>query len=505
MGLRSEKGLKIPGIQEALNRGIPAEKILLYIKAKYGISGIDDYLQAGEKPEKVLEAINKAWGEPSKSVGGFVENIGTSTKKLSSGMVEAVLEHPGATLGGMLNLAEGIAEYLVPGEQGSEKYVDAIGNMLMDRYGSPKKAWNSFYEDPVGVMSDISMVLGGLGTATGAAGKVAELGKLGKTGEVLGGVSKVASAASAATDPINLGYTAAGKLAAKGKLAENLYESALKPSMSGSKIGNTSGLIRTGLKEGIPVSERGLKRIQQTIKKLNKGIEESIKLDPNYPVSAKAVAARTGRSVREFGKQPIAGADIDEISAVRSQFLAEHTTPGTIPASKAQEMKKAAYKYLEEKYEKFGSAHVEAWKDIARGLKEELESRFPEIKAPNMREGELIELQQELFRAVRRNARKDVLPWGSLITGAATGIVTKELGAAAVAAVLHKTLSDPVLRSKLAIAINRAQKLNPGKFRAARIGTTMSRINAYLDDLATYIQTTADAEAAAEANPEAEQ
>lgn len=52
-----------------------------------------------------------------------------------------------------------------------------------------------------------------------------------------------------------------------------------------------------------------------------------------------------------------------------------------------------------------------------------------------------------------------------------------------VAGVMAKVLRDPALRSKLAIAINRAQQNDPARWGAPSMKSAIARVNAYADVL----------------------
>ncbi len=61
------------------------------------------------------------------------------------------------------NLALGTAQKIIPGEQESEKYADAVGKFVMDRYGSMDNFKRTLSRDPVGVLADTSAVFTGGG------------------------------------------------------------------------------------------------------------------------------------------------------------------------------------------------------------------------------------------------------------------------------------------------------------------------------------------------------
>jgi len=87
----------------------------------------------------------------------------------------------------------------VPAEY--EKYADAVGKFLVDRYGSAEAVKKTLASDPVGVAGDVSTVLSGGGIAAARAP-----GVIGKIGEA-------ASAAGRATNPLTLPMAATGKIA----------------------------------------------------------------------------------------------------------------------------------------------------------------------------------------------------------------------------------------------------------------------------------------------------
>jgi hypothetical protein len=54
-------------------------------------------------------------------------------------------------------------------------------------------------------------------------------------------------------------------------------------------------------------------------------------------------------------------------------------------------------------------------------------------------------------------------------------------------AFIHKVLESPAAKSRIAIAINRAQQLNPKKFGIPRMATALSRIDQYITSLKIQI------------------
>ena len=106
--------------------------------------------------------------------------------------VTAPVHSPVQTVKGLYALASGLVQKIMPGEQGNEQAVDAMGNFLKERYGSMEAIKKTLAEDPAGLLTDAAGVL------SGGAGMALKAGRLGK---VAGVTQKVARA----VDPIRLG------------------------------------------------------------------------------------------------------------------------------------------------------------------------------------------------------------------------------------------------------------------------------------------------------------
>jgi hypothetical protein len=137
-------------------------------------------------------------------------------------------------------------------------------------------------------------------------------------------------------------------------------------------------------------------------------------------------------------------------------------------AADAQAMKQGTYRVLRGKFGEQGSASVEAQKALARGLKEEIASQFPEIAKLNADESRLLDLQPVLEKAVNRISNHQAIGIGTPVAGAAAKAVTGSGGVAAVASVLKGVLDNPGVKSRLAIAISKSSKI-PVSQAAAKV------------------------------------
>lgn len=238
--------------------------------------------------------------------------------------------------------------------------------------------------------------------------------------------------------------------------AERLYQSGLKPSLAANTSEGIKSIVRTGLENKIPVSEVGQAKLSGLIDNLNKSISGEIASNPGAPINKFKVASRLTDTANEFANQVNPTKDLGEIAKSGNEFL--DTQPGNIPASQAQNLKVGTYKQLKGKYGELNNATVEAQKALARGLKEELETKFPEIKNLNAEESRLIGLDTELERAVKRIGNREMLGGPTFI--------------------LKHILDTPAMKSRLAIALSQASRGSVPMFAAnARIVNYATALN----------------------------
>jgi hypothetical protein len=319
-----------------------------------------------------------------------------------------------------------------------------------------------------------------------------------------------------------LGSDAAGKIAGKvaggagdavarvgPSKAEGLYRSALKPSTT-MKPEAIDSAVRYGLDNSIPISEAGATKLQGIIDDLGARVKAQLK--PGVTIDPTAVASRVDQIRGKFKNQVNPTADLNALDAAKQDFLNQHTTPAVAPkatgvldangepimtkgapeqvnpieASKAQDIKQNTYQQLKKKYGQLASADIEGQKALARGIKEELETQFPEIRGLNAEQAQAIGLDKVLTRAVNRIANHD--PIGLLPAMAIdAGMATHGLGGATAAGILTKVMTNPAVRSRVAIALdyatrkasNSGKAVQAGTTGATRLGAITSRINDY--------------------------
>ena len=115
-----------------------------------------------------------------------IQNIPSSAGQLVSDITMPI-RHPIITAQSLASLGRGIYQLTTPGEQPDEATAKAVGKFFADRYGTFEGFKKSFAQDPLGILSDISVVFtGGAAAAAkvpGVAGKTTTT--ISKVGEVI--------------------------------------------------------------------------------------------------------------------------------------------------------------------------------------------------------------------------------------------------------------------------------------------------------------------------------
>lgn len=237
--------------------------------------------------------------------------------------------------------------------------------------------------------------------------------------------------------------------------AYKLYQSALKPSTT-TPPAKVAGAIKEGLASDVPVSVSGAQKLSDLMDDTNQKIAAVVASDPTKTINKFAVASR----LADTAKGPLAlqvnpEADLNAISQSGNEFL--RNQPNEIPVTDAQKMKQATYSVQGKRaYGELSSAAVESQKALARGLKEELASQFPELSTLNAQDSRLINLDDALTKAVQRISNHQILGIGTPLAAAGAKAVTGSSGVAAAAAMLKAVVDDPYVKSRLAIQLSKA-------------------------------------------------
>lgn len=290
--------------------------------------------------------------------------------------------------------------------------------------------------------------------------------------------------------------------------SSKLYQSGLKPVGSAE---SAERAVNAGVREGIVLDEQATAKTAAKIGKLNTEIESVINASPTNIAPDQYVKNVTGRfdKLRAKWSKDATGGEkfVDAIDEMERQFLINHgnvqplhsiTKSGKIvtiePADMSlQELRNRAQPLStgdaqaikKQTYETIRTGNAKAWdngihpglsvranKEIARAMREELATIYPELNKLNAREGALIELEGQIKRYLKREGNKQITPYfifpvigGALgALGGGMGGAAGGIGAGALAAhLMRSALEDPAVKSRLAIALYKAGQTAIGK------------------------------------------
>jgi hypothetical protein len=334
----------------------------------------------------------------------------------------------------------------------------AAGAQNLDLWNKAKESYNN--GDYAGaVRHGINYAVNGipgLGASIDSAGdQFAKGDYAGGAGSSLGiGTSLVAGAKA----PAIMADTAAmpARLIGKTGAPERMYTSALKPS---TRLGmeDRHALVNTGLREGIPVSETGSEKLGAKMDTINAEIKNRISDAALHgdTIDPRAVASRVDQLRPTFANQVNPMSDLDALRASKDEFL-NGPGAGPIPVDLAQDIKQGTYRQVKKSYGQLSNAQTEAQKALARGIKEEIAAKYPEVAGLNATDSGLIRLDGAIDKAVARIQNHQIFGIGTPLAGAGAKAMTGSSGVAMVAGAARGMLDNPMIKSQLAIVLRRA-------------------------------------------------
>lgn len=342
--------------------------------------------------------------------------------------------------------------------------IDTASNLLNAQGALALKAKDALQQKnyPAAVRHGINYLIPVLGPQIDAAGDLADKGEGAKAAGMTAGIA-TNIALPEALKGVSL-------KAPVGALAERMYKSALKPSVASYSTSEVGNMVKSGLNNEIPVSAAGAQKLSGLITDLSDQVKSTIQSGSKAgaTINKFKVASRLGDAAKKFTTQVNPEADLNAIAESGNEFL--RNQPGQIPADAAQALKQGTYQQLKGKaYGELKSGSIEAQKALARGIKEELETQFPEIKGLNATQGQLINLDEALERAVRRIDNHQLLGLGTPMAAAAGGVLTGSGAGAAATGILKMVLDDPGVKSRLAIQLNKAKAGIPLPMAQAKV------------------------------------
>lgn len=230
-------------VAKMVAQGAPEADIDAYIAGEgTSLNAIRAFKAPPPGPDAMTDIVAQATGgidpaaaqDLSKYVVDTVKNVPSSAAHFAGDIIQPII-HPIDTATNLKDLGKGLLQKagIIEGDD-AVKNADAVGKFFKDRYGGGDEIAKTIKEDPVGFLSDLSVVLSGGGTL--AAKLPATAGKVGET------VAQVGRA----IDPL----TAAGKAVTgtASKVAAPIF---------GMTTGAGTEAIRTAARAGAEGGEAG--------------------------------------------------------------------------------------------------------------------------------------------------------------------------------------------------------------------------------------------------------
>jgi hypothetical protein len=409
-------------------------------------------------------AKKKSQPEEEKTLAGFGENVIDSGKQFG-GEIWDMVTNPVDTAKGIGAFAAGGAQKLIPDDWGideglkravgnHEGVIDAAGQFYKDRYGGLDNLADTAYEDPVGLLSDLSMLVGG-GLKLGSS--AAKLGGAGKTAKALGTAGRIADYG----DLLNVGVGAATKGASKlrggakyavGNTLENAKFSTTLPEAQRARMAET--LLENGLD---PTNPKSVQKMESLLDKAEAASKQAIdQFDASGGVidampavdNMRGVLADEGRLLTP--EQPKRVKTVENLIGNAEDVLAP--TQGQMTGRQALDARRSADAMVDWKA-KGGkqTAKNQALKAYANGLREQLAGSVKGLDGVNADYSKLVEAADPLRRSTARNANNS----GSLTTavlggiGAGASVATGNMLPLAASIIGNKALK-PATRQRLA-------------------------------------------------------
>lgn len=396
--------------------------------------------------------------------------------------ITAPIHSPVQTFNGIKNLGSGLIDKAIPGEQGDEKYADAVGDFIANRYGDWDKFKITLMNDPVGVLSDMSAIVTGGGSLMAKAP-----GMAGKIGNVFSKAGQVVEPFNLAKNTTKAGVAALTKTGAPNKM----YESAAKFSTTIPKT-DRDRMVQTALDEKLMPTGKGVLKLDDALSSLDSQIGNLIE---SATASGQKIPRRVVFQYLHDLKSKLDGAsnvdaasDVAKLDSVANDWLKHLDKKGIteLTPRELQDLKVDLYKKInfDVKQGKADAAVNQTRKAMARGAKDALSGAIPELTDINQRYGNLIELKDHLPRSANRIDNHNLIgiqaPLAIMTGNAAAGTPGTLLGAVA------SMFDQPQVKAKTAILLNELKKrgfsgnlldtgllstaIQQGAFQSGRIG-----------------------------------
>ena len=404
-------------------------------------------------PSEAQQEATMTWGQ---AIGQGVGNIPSSAVNLGKNLVQAAI-HPVDTFEGIMRAGAGAMEKAFPGNAGLptgnvEQY-EALKQMVADRYGSQDALKNTLANDPVGMAADVAGLFTGGGGALRSVGTMSKMPRVAQAGSAIsrvgGLMDPVNVARQAVTTPIRM---------LPDSLPQRLWASGVKPNSTRYPSQEAqAALFDTALENNIPLTLGGKERLNGLMRGVNDDISNIVNTGAarGDTVDPFAVAARVDELRPYYENQAVPSQFTGKLDDMQIGFVNEHPNP--IPVDRAQQMKRDIYHENRKKYGETRSAGDEAEKAIARGIKEELATLYPELNGLNDKFSKYIDLDGAITDALQRLGKHQVFQFTTPIWAQAGAQLGGPAGAGT-AAVTKAVLDSSAVKSRLAMSLAAAKR-----------------------------------------------
>lgn len=234
----------------------------------------------------------------------------------------------------------------------------------------------------------------------------------GKTAEVTGSPAAGAAVKTAADvgGPLALARLlrmAPAAETAQGQAAQWLMRKAVKPSTT-LPTQQTRRAMLTMLDEGVNPTMGGMDKGRGLVHEIHPQVQSTIANSAetvNIPTAGSALRNTWSKARRQ------SGADMEAVRGVWDDFRNLPDVRGNvdIPVQLANELKRGQQTIASEGYGQLASSAIEARKDLARGLREQIAAKVPEVVAPLRREADLMNMLEVADPRVRAQANNNPL------------------------------------------------------------------------------------------------
>lgn len=254
-----------------------------------------------------------------------------------------------------------------------------------------------------------------------------------------------------------------------GKLAPKLYESALRSIPRAISPLKRQQAVATALENKIAPTQKGFMKLRDMIDEINDKISGIIddavkKGGKNSTIETSKILSRLDKVKAKVTKENAAPKElIDFINSEKDKILAQRGK--TIGVAEAQALKKGLYRKLSDKAYAQDTKLTTAKdidKAVARGIKEELADKFPQLDKLNKNDSALINLNKVIEKTAEAKQRA-LMSLGDIGASGVGGVAGGGKGAV-IAGVVNKIINAPGVMARVAFALNKASKATPSKF-----------------------------------------